>query len=123
MEELYKDLILFHWKSPQNYGKLKDANKSFFLENPFCGDAIKMEAKIEKGKIKKIKFSGKGCIISKASASLLTEYAKGKSIEEIKKLDKNFVLKLLGIELSPTRLKCALLPLEVLQKLVQLKEK
>jgi nitrogen fixation NifU-like protein len=118
-ETFYKDLILFHWRNPQNYGKLKKANKRAFLDNPFCGDAILMEAKIEKGKIKEIKFSGKGCIISKASASLLTEYVKGKKISEIKNLDKDFILKLLGIELGPTRLKCALLPLNVLKKLIQ----
>jgi nitrogen fixation NifU-like protein len=118
-ETFYKDLILFHWRNPQNYGKLKKANKRAFLDNPFCGDAISMEAKIEKGKIKEIKFSGKGCIISKASASLITEYAKGKKISEIKNLDKDSILKLLGIELGPTRLKCALLPLNVLKKLIQ----
>ena len=118
-ENFYKDLILFHWRNPQNYGKLKKANKKAFSENPFCGDEISMEAKIEKGKIKNIKLSGKGCIISKASASLLTEYVKGKEITELKKLDKDFILQLLGIELGPTRLKCALLPLEVLKKLIQ----
>jgi nitrogen fixation NifU-like protein len=118
-ETFYKDLILFHWRNPQNYGKLKKANKRAFLDNPFCGDEISMEAKIEKGKIKEIKFSGKGCIISKASASLITEYVKGKKISEIKNLDKDFILKLLGIELGPTRLKCALLPLNVLKKLIQ----
>lgn len=113
-----KEIIVSHWKNPRNFGSLKDKNRKLFLANPSCGDEIQMEAKIENDKIVKIKFSGKGCIISMATASLLTENAKGKDVSEVKKWDKDFVLNLLGIELGPTRLKCALLPLETLQKLI-----
>lgn len=118
-KSFYKDLILFHWKNPKNYGSLKKPSKKVFLNNPFCGDAIKMEAIIKNDKIKDIKFSGKGCIISLATASLLTEYAKNKDISRLKKLDKNFILDLIKIDLGPTRLKCALLPLEALKKIIQ----
>lgn len=117
-DPLYKELILFHWKNPQNYGKLKNPDKVSFARNLACGDEIKMEVKIKTKKIKEIKFSGKGCIISQASASLLTEYLKGKDISEVKKIDKDFVLKLLGIQLGPTRLKCALLALEAIRRLI-----
>jgi len=118
-ENLYHDFLLFHWRNPQNYGRLKNANKRAISDNPFCGDVIEMEAEIKDDKIKKIRFSGKGCIISIASASLLTEYVKNKKISELKKLDKDFILKLLNIKLGPTRLKCALLSLDVLKKLIQ----
>lgn len=118
METIYKDVILHHWKNPKNFGKLKNPSKRAFLENPFCGDKIKMEAKIENGKIKEIKFSGSGCIISLATASLLTEYVKGKKISNLKNLNKDFILNLIGIKLGPTRLKCALLPLQVFQKMI-----
>lgn len=116
---IYKELILSHWRNPRNYGKIKNPQKSFFLANPFCGDEIKMEIKVEKGKIKEIKFSGRGCIISLSVASLLTEYVKKKEISKLKKLDKDFILNLIGFPLGPTRLKCALLPLEVFQKLIK----
>ena len=119
VESIYKDLILHHWRNPKNFGKLKNPSKIAFSENPFCGDRIKMEAKIKKGKIKEIKFSGKGCIISLATASLLTEHVKGKEILKLKNLDKEFILNLIGLKLGPTRLKCALLPLEVFQKLIK----
>lgn len=120
MEDLiYRELILSHWKNPRNYGKIKNPNKISFSSNPACGDKIKMEAKIKKGKIEDIKFTGEGCIISKAAASLLTEYAKGKDLSHLKNLNRDFMLNLLGIQLSPVRLKCALLALEVLEKLIR----
>ncbi len=116
--EIYKDIILHHWRNPRNFGSLENPDKVSFSSNPSCGDSVKMEAIIKGNKIKEIKFIGKGCIISTATASMLTEYAKGKSISHLKKLDKDFVLKMLKIELGPARIKCALLPLEVLHKLI-----
>lgn len=120
MEDLiYKELILSHWKNPRNYGRIKEPTKTSFLSNSSCGDKIRMEAKIKRGKIQELKFTNQGCIISSAAASLLTEYAKGKSISHLKTLNKDFILNLLGIQLSSARLKCALLPLEVLEKLIK----
>lgn len=119
-ESIYqKELILSHWRNPRNFGRIESPNKKSFLSNPSCGDEVRIEAKIEKGKVKEIKFWGRGCIISMATASLLTEYAKGKTIAHLKKLNKDFIFQLIGIQLGPTRLKCALLPLEALQKLLE----
>ncbi len=116
---LYQEIILDHYKNPRNFGRLKKTFKTIFLENPFCGDKINMDIFIAKGKIKKIKFSGHGCVISKACASMLTEYVKNKSTKELQKLDKDFIINMLGVSLSPNRLKCALLPLEALKKLTK----
>lgn len=113
---IYQELILDHYKNPRNFGTLENATKSIALDNPFCGDKIRMDVIVKDGKIKEIKFSGQGCAISQASASMLTEYTLRKKVSDLQKLDKSFILKMLGIELSPNRLKCALLPLEVLQK-------
>lgn len=115
---IYQDLILDHYKNPQNFGKLVKPDASVDVNNPLCGDKIHLDAKINKNKVENIKFSGEGCAISTASASMLTEYAKAKTISDLKKLDVSFILKMLGIELSPNRLKCALLPLEALHKLI-----
>lgn len=117
--DLYREQILDHYRNPHNFGKLKNATHAYTGKHVLCGDVIEMEAVVNDGKISKIAFSGQACAISTASASLLTEFVKGKSIDEIMKLKKSDVLKLIGIDPTPTRLKCALLPLEVLQKMVQ----
>lgn len=115
---LYGDIILDHYHSPRNFGTLQDATKRTETLNPSCGDKINMEITDKNGKVKEIAFSGEGCAISMASASMITEYAKGKSLEELKKLAPEDIIKLLGIEITVSRLKCALLPLEALKKLV-----
>ncbi|MCL4382954.1 MAG: iron-sulfur cluster assembly scaffold protein [Patescibacteria group bacterium] len=122
---LYKDRILDHYRKPRNFGRIVKPDASYEQENSFCGDRIGMEIKLLTHNPKlitlgEIKFWGEGCAISQASASMLTEKVKGKSLGEIKKLGKEDILSMLGIELSPARLKCALLPLEVLQKLITL---
>jgi len=116
MDPLYREIILEHWQHPQNYGVLKNADIDITETNPVCGDAIRLTNEIEKGKIKKILFSGSGCAISQASASLFTEEIKGVSLITIKNKKENDVLDLLGIELTPARMKCALLILKTLQK-------
>ena len=113
---IYQDIILDHYRNPRNYGHLKDAGNHIKVANPMCGDVIEMDIKEQNGVITEVAFSGQGCAISQAAASMVTEYAKGKSKDEIKKLDKNFIVDLLGIELSPNRLKCALLSIEALVK-------
>ncbi len=123
MDNLYRDNILDHYKNPRNFGKLEKPDASAEENNPLCGDKIGMQIKLQTTNyklqtIKDINFYGDGCAISTASASMLTEKMKGKNIHEIKKLKTQNILEMLGIELTPTRLKCALLPLEVLQKLV-----
>lgn len=122
---LYKDRILDHYRKPRNFGRIVKPDASYEEGNSLCGDRIGMEVqlKTEDSKpktIKEVRFWGEGCAISQASASMLTEKVKGKSLDEIKKLGKEDILSMLGIELSPARLKCALLPLEVLQKLITL---
>lgn len=114
---IYQEIILDHYRNPRNKGKLDKASGTIALSNPLCGDEIEMQIKEENGVIIEAAFSGKGCAISQASSSMLTEYVKGKTKEELKKIDKDVITEMLGIELSPNRLKCALLPMEALLKL------
>jgi len=118
MSSIYQEILLQHAGRPHNYGKLSAPTGKIALNNPLCGDEIEMEIEIKNKKVKNIAFSGKGCAISKASASLLTDFVKGKSIEELRRLDKTSIMQLLGVELGPNRIKCALLPLEALHKLL-----
>jgi nitrogen fixation NifU-like protein len=118
--DIYRENILDHFNNPRNFGKIDNPDASYEKDNPFCGDRIRIGFTIHDSRftIQKIKFSGEGCAISIASASMLTEKAKGAKVKDLRKLDKSDILKMLGIGLSPTRLKCALLPLEVLQKAI-----
>ncbi len=115
---IYQEIILDHASHPRNTGSIPHASNTVTVHNPLCGDRIRMDILEENGMIKDIKFTGKGCVISQASASLLTGIARGKQKEELKKMTKKDMMKLLGIELGPNRLKCALLPLEALKKLL-----
>lgn len=114
---IYQDIILDHYQHPRNFGIL-DGGGATSLENPSCGDSITMQIKITDNCIEDIAFTGKGCAISQASASMLTEFVKGKSLQEVDALSKDDILKLIGVDLSPARLKCALLGLQTLQKLL-----
>lgn len=113
---IYQDLILEHYRHPQNVGKLSHPTGQATLHNPVCGDSLQVDIREKNGIVVDIMFQGTGCAISQAAASILTEYVKGKTVEEIHTMDKKIVLQLLGIELSPVRLKCALLSLEAIQK-------
>lgn len=115
---IYSELILDHYQNPRNYGTISKPTKKVSVSNPLCGDRIELMVIVDKDAIREIKFQGVGCAISKASASMLTEYALGKSKQQLKKLDRDFIIKLLGIELGVNRIKCALLPLEALKKLL-----
>ncbi len=115
MDDLYREIIIDHAQHPHNHGTIPDADVSYEDSNPLCGDKIRMDMKIENGIITDVKFSGKGCAISQASASMLTDEIKGKSLDEIRHIDKQTVLDLIGIPLGPTRVKCALLPLKVIK--------
>ena len=114
-EELYQEIILDYWRNPKNKGNLKNPDITYRDTNPSCGDIIQIDIKLNKNKIEDIKFNGQGCIISQASASMLTEKVKGKKLEDIKNLKKEEILEMLGIELSVMRIKCALLSLKVLK--------
>jgi nitrogen fixation protein NifU and related proteins len=116
MDDLYREIIIEHYKNPSYKGELDPHDITFEDENPLCGDHIRVDLRLdESGKVKEAAFSGHGCAISQASADLLLESIQGKSLEEIKMLTKQDVLDLLGIELTPVRLKCALLSLKVLK--------
>jgi len=116
MDDLYRELIIERYKEPHYQGELDPSDISFEDENPLCGDHIRVDLRIDdQNRIKEAAFSGHGCAISMASADLLLETLIGKSVEEVKNLTKEDVLDLLGIELGPVRLKCALLPLKVIK--------
>lgn len=114
MDDLYREIILDHYKNPRHKGKISEGQYDFADDNPLCGDHIEIFIKTDtNGIIEDAKFEGQGCAISMASADLLMESIIGKDIEQVKKLSKQDILDLLGIELSPVRLKCALLSLKV----------
>lgn len=116
---IYQDIILDHYRSPHNTGSLSNPTSTIDVANSVCGDKMKLDIKVENNIVSDIKFSGYGCAIFMASSSLLTDYAKHKKKKDLLTLDTEFIVQLLGVELSPNRLKCALLPLEALQKVLQ----
>jgi len=115
--DIYKELILDYYRNPRNFGKLDQFDISSHDTNPLCGDEIDIQIKVGEGnKIEQIKFFGKGCAISQASASMLTELAKGKDLTWVRQLEKEDILEMLGTpDLGPTRIKCALLGMKVLK--------
>jgi nitrogen fixation protein NifU and related proteins len=115
MDDFYRDYILDHYRSPRNFGHLDRVDASAEDLNPLCGDTITMELQIDDGKVSDVRFSGKGCAISQASASMLTEEIKGMKLEDVARLSKDVVLENVGIGISPTRMKCAMLGLRVLK--------
>lgn len=122
-EELYRENILDHFRNPRNFGKLASPSVQRKETNPTCGDEIELFINLEHGQAAEIKFFGKGCAISQAAASMLTEYSKGKSIEEIQHISPDEVLNMLGIQLGFIRKRCGLLCLKTLQKGLETQEK
>ena len=114
-DEFYREYILDHYKNPRNYGRLEHPDITHEEDNPLCGDVVGMDFRIRNGVIDDIRFHGRGCAISQASASLLTERLKGMALDDAKKIDKDEVIGELGIDISPARIKCALLSLKVLK--------
>jgi nitrogen fixation NifU-like protein len=116
MDDLYREQILEHYKHPQNFGELDDADLEFEDTNPLCGDELKVQLKVDgDGRVEDVRFAGQGCAISQASASMVSDEIKGMPVDDLVRLDKSFVLELLGIDISATRMKCALLSLKVLK--------
>ncbi|MHB8703693.1 MAG: Fe-S cluster assembly sulfur transfer protein SufU [Candidatus Tyrphobacter sp.] len=116
MDDFYRDYILDHYRNPRNFGRLEAPTATAEDLNPLCGDRIRMDLLVDAGgTVRNVRFSGKGCAISQASASMLTESVIGKSLEEVAKLTKEAVLENVGIGISPTRMKCAMLGLRVLK--------
>ena len=114
-DDLYRDIILDHYRSPRNKGILDPADYTYEDVNPLCGDEIRIDVRVKDDKIDEIAFSGRGCAISQASASILMEMTDGKSLEEVKAITKEDLLEELMVPISPARLKCALLSLKVLK--------
>jgi len=116
MDELYREQILEHYKRPHNFGRLENPDLEFEDTNPFCGDEQHVTLRLDDaGRVAEVAFEGQGCAISTAATSLLTDELVGKSREELLHLQKDFVLDLLGIEISATRMKCAMLGLKVVK--------
>ena len=116
MDDLYRDEILEHYRNPHNFGTLEEPDAVQELANPLCGDRITLMLGIDDaGTIEQVAFTGRGCAISQASASMLTDQIRGMSLDQVVELNKDAVLENLGIEISPARLKCALLSLQTLR--------
>jgi nitrogen fixation protein NifU and related proteins len=116
MDELYRDQILEHYKRPHNFGRLEEPDLEFEDNNPFCGDEQHVTIQLDReGRVADVAFEGKGCAISTAATSLLTDELRGMTREELVRLPKETVLDLLGIEISATRMKCAMLGLKVVK--------
>lgn len=115
MDDFYRDYILDHYRNPRNFGHLDRVDVQAEDLNPLCGDEIRMELALDDGTVKDVRFSGKGCAISQAAASMLTERVKGMRLDDVAKLSKDAVLEDVGIGISPTRMKCAMLGLRVLK--------
>jgi nitrogen fixation NifU-like protein len=115
-DDIYREIILDHYRNPRNKGKLSNADISIHDSNPLCGDEIDIHLKVEQDRIKDIKFEGRGCAISQASASMLTEMVLDKPLNTVKDLTKEEILENIGLlNLGPARIKCALLSLKVLK--------
>lgn len=115
LDDFFRQNILDHYQNPRNFGTLEHPDISAEDSNPLCGDKIRMDLIVKDGRVEDVRFSGIGCSISRAAASMLTEEIRGKTLEEVKRINRDDVLELLGIELGPVRLKCALLALKTLK--------
>ena len=115
LDDFYRQNILDHYQNPRNWGSLPAPDITAEDANPLCGDRLHMDLAVKNGRIEQVRFSGQGCSISRAAASMLSEAIEGKTVEEVKKIGRDDVIEMLGIELGPVRLKCALLALKTLK--------
>jgi len=114
--DYYREYILDHYRNPRNYGKLDQPDVHSEDSNPLCGDQLSMDLQLEGDHVKTVRFQGRGCAISQASASMLSEMIEGKTVQEVVALGKDSILDELGISISPARTKCAFLSLRVLHR-------
>lgn len=115
MNDLYREELMDIYKNPVHRGSLKNATFSINGKNPMCGDEICLQLKVSKGKIVDAMFSGEACVVSTISSEILTDYIVGKTVSEVKKIDKDLLLKKIGLNLTTSRIKCATLVLNALQ--------
>jgi nitrogen fixation NifU-like protein len=115
MDDLFRENILDHYRNPRNRGTLEAPDIVYEDANPLCGDRLRVEIRVQDGRIAGIRYTGTGCSISQAAASMLCEAIEGKTLEEVKALGRQDVLDMIGIELGPVRLKCALLALKTVK--------
>ena len=115
MDDLYRDYILEHYRSPHNFGPIEAPSGQFEGSNPLCGDRITLQLRVRDGQVEAVGFTGRGCAISQASASLLTDEIKGKPLADVEAFRADDLLELLGIDISPARLKCAMLSHDTLR--------
>lgn len=115
--DMYRQQILDHYKNPRNYGELEDPTFTHVGENPMCGDTIEIDVKLDDDdqEIENLAFRGDGCAISQAAASMLTEMLAGKTVEELDEMDRDDMVETLGVDISPMRVKCAILAEKVAQ--------
>lgn len=114
-DSLYREAILDHYRNPRNKGTLNPAEFSYEDVNPLCGDEIRIDLRTDGERVTEIRFSGRGCAISQAAASMLTEMVEGRPLEEVKAISRDDLLDELGVPISPARMKCAMLGLKVLK--------
>jgi nitrogen fixation NifU-like protein len=119
MDDLYRDYILEHYRRPHNFGPIEDASAEYEGSNPLCGDRITMQLRVRDGLVEAVGFTGRGCAISQASASLLTDEIKGKPLAEVEAIRADDLMELLGIDISPARLKCAMLSHDTLHHVLE----
>lgn len=114
-DSIYREIILEHSQHPKNRGTLEPADYSYEDINPLCGDEVRVDVRVKDNRISEIRFSGRGCVVSQASTSILTEMVEGMTLDEVKAITKDELLDEIGIPVSPARMKCALLGLKVLK--------
>jgi nitrogen fixation NifU-like protein len=114
-DSLYREAILDHYRNPRNKGTLDPADFTYQDVNPLCGDEIRMDLRTDGQRITEVRFSGRGCAISQAAASILTEMVEGRPVDEVKAISRDDLLEELGVPISPARMKCAMLGLKVLK--------
>jgi nitrogen fixation NifU-like protein len=115
--DMYRQQILDHYKNPRNYGEIEDPTFTHIGENPMCGDEIRMDVVLDEGEetIEQVAFQGDGCAISQASASMLSQELAGMAVEDLKSMDRDDITEMLGVDISPMRVKCAVLAEKVAQ--------
>lgn len=114
-DQLFREHVLDHYRNPRHHGALEHPDFTYEDSNPLCGDRIRVDVRVKDGVVADVGFSGHGCSISQAAASMLCEHIAGRSLDEVKRIGRQDVLDMLGVELGPVRLKCALLALKTLK--------